>query len=217
MLGQAGRGGVRWRSRALSPASDSEDSFDGLHTQHHQQDVQLFERLVLDSPSRRRRVSRAPPSPAGNGRSVWLNDRNAPILTTMMPVGRPLERVYEFGARRRIQLTLEAIVRSALGAPEMEDTCRESETPESPERGTPAVPRLATLPGRGFNDEDSLAPGDNLADPLLDARVLGVQRNSSGDRHGAFRNAVSELVQSPWVRVACVRPPHFLVVLQMHE
>ena len=46
------------------------------------------------------------------------------------------------------------------------------------------MPLPATPRGRGFNDEDSLALGNNLVDPLLDARVLSVQRNSSGDRHG---------------------------------
>ena len=49
--------------------------------------------------------------------------------------------------------------------------------------------------GRKVDEGDSLNPGDNVANPLLDARVLSVQRNSAGDRHREFRNAVSELVQ----------------------
>ena len=48
--------------------------------------------------------------------------------------------------------------------------------------------------------EDTCREGESpgLPDPLLDARVSSVQRNSAGDRHWEFRNAVSELVQSLW-------------------
>ena len=51
--------------------------------------------------------------------------------------------------------------------------------------------------GRKVDEGDSLDPGDIVADPLVDARVLSVQRNLVGDRRREFRNAVPELVQSP--------------------
>ena len=35
-----------------------------------------------------------------------------------------------------------------------------------------------------------MVPGEGVTDPLLDARVPSVQRNSAGDRHREFR--------SPW-------------------
>ena len=57
---------------------------------------------------------------------VWLNERNAPILTTMMPAGRRLGQVDGFGAHKRIQLSPEVIVRAVLGAQQTEDTCREA-------------------------------------------------------------------------------------------
>ena len=75
--GQTGHGGVRRRSWALSPASDSEDSVDGRHAQYHQQDVRFFERLVLDSHSRRRRVPRAPLSPARNWSVVAQGEKHS--------------------------------------------------------------------------------------------------------------------------------------------
>ena len=56
---------------------------------------------------------------------VWLHERDAPILTTMTPVGCHLEQVYGFGALRRFQLSPEVIVRAVLGAQETEGTCRE--------------------------------------------------------------------------------------------
>ena len=40
---------------------------------------------------------------------VWLNERNEPIPTTMMPAGCHLEQVYEFGAHRRILLSPDVI------------------------------------------------------------------------------------------------------------
>ena len=64
--GQHGSSGVRRRSRILSPTTDSEDSLDSRHAQHHRKDVRFSERPLLDSHSRRRRVSGAPPSPAGD-------------------------------------------------------------------------------------------------------------------------------------------------------
>ena len=70
-----------------------------------------------------------------------------------------------------------------------------------------------TPPGRGAGVKEAVALGDNMAEPLLDARVLSFQRNSAGDRHGELRNAVSELVES----LSGGRPSHFLVVLQVHE
>ena len=77
--------------------------------------------------------------------SVWLNERNVPILTTMTPAGHHLRLVYEFGVQGRITLSLEVIVRSVLGAQEAEDT-------------------------------KNLSPGDDMVQPLLDARVLIIQR-----------------------------------------
>ena len=60
------------------------------------------------------------------------------------------------------------------------------------------------------DEGDSLDPGDTVADPLLDARILSVQRNSAGDRQREFRNAVSELVQSPWAGRPVSGPRTFL-------
>ena len=127
---------------------------------------------------------------------IWLNERNEPVPTTMMPAGRHLEQVYEVGAHRRILLPPEVIVRAVLGAQETEDTCREGESPGLSE-ALPPPATADTLPARKADEGDSLDPGDTAADPLLDARVLSVQRNSAGDRHREFRNAVSQLVQSP--------------------
>ena len=131
---------------------------------------------------------------------IWLNERNERSPTTMMLAGHRLEQVYEFRAHRRILLSPEVVVPAVLGAQETEDTCkdtcREGEGPRLPEAlPPPATPD--TPPGRKVDEGDSLDPGDNFADPLLDARVLSVQRNSAGDRHREFRNAVSELDQSP--------------------
>ena len=42
--GQNGSSGVRRRSRALSPPTDSEDSFDSRHAQHHRKDVRIARR-----------------------------------------------------------------------------------------------------------------------------------------------------------------------------
>ena len=112
-----------------------------------------------------------------------------------MLAGRRLEEVCEFGAHRRILRSPEVIVRAILGAQETEDPCREGEGPGLPEAVPPPV-TPDTPPGRKVDEGDSLDPGDNVADALLDARVLSVQGNSAGDRHREFRNAVSELVQS---------------------
>ena len=136
------------------------------------------------------------PVPLATG-FIWLNERNEPIPTTMMPAGRHWEQVCEFGAHRRILLSPEVNVRAGLGAQETEDTCREGERPGLPEALPPPATPDTPL-GRKVDEGDSLDPGDNVADPLLDARVLSVQRNSAGDRHRELRNAVSELVQSLW-------------------
>ena len=139
----------------------------------------------------------------------WLNERNEPIPTTMMPAGRHLEQVHEFGAHKRMLLSPDVIVRAVLGAQETEDTCREGESPgfaeASPPPATPDTP-----PGRKVDEGDSLDPGDTVADPLLDARVLSVQLKSAGDRHREFRNAVSELVQSLWAGWLVSGPRTFL-------
>ena len=105
-------------------------------------------RKRCDSHSRWRRVSRDPASFA----SEWLNEMNDPILTTMMPAGRRLERVYGFGALRRISLSPEVIVRGFLGAQETEDTCREGETAGMPEASP--LPTPDTSPGRGIDERD---------------------------------------------------------------
>ena len=115
-----------------------------------------------------------------------------------MPAGRHLEQVYEFGAHRRILLSPEVIVR--VGAQETEDTCKEGESPGLAE-ALPPPATVDTAPDRKVDEGDSLDPGDTVADPLLDARVLSVRRNSVGDRHREFRNAASELVQSPWLQI----------------
>ena len=126
-----------------------------------------------------------------------------------MPAGRHLGQVYEFGAHRRILLSPEVIVRAVLGAQETEDTCREGESPGLLEALQPPA-TADTAPDRKVDEGDSLDPGDTVADPLLDARVLSVQRNSAGDRHREFRNAVSELVQSPWAGWPVSGPRTFL-------
>ena len=59
---------------------------------------------------------------------VWLNERDAPIGTTMTPAGRHLEKVYGFGALRRILMSPEVTVRAVLGAQETEDTSRKRDT-----------------------------------------------------------------------------------------
>ena len=82
---------------ALPSPTDSENSFDSRHAQHHGKDVRFSDRPLLDSHSRWRRVPRA-------GR-IWLNE--------MMPAGRHMERAYEFGAHKRILLSPEVIVRAA--------------------------------------------------------------------------------------------------------
>ena len=114
-----------------------------------------------------------------------------------MPAGRHLEKVYEFGAQERISLSPEVIMRAVQGAQETEDTCREGGTPGLPQASAPLL-APDTPPGSGDDRGGYLPPDDNMNDPLLDARVLSVHRNSAGDRQGEFRNAVSELVQSPW-------------------
>ena len=53
-------------------------------------------------------------------------------------------------------------------------------------------------------------PGDNVADPRLDARVLSIHWNSAVDRHGEFRDAVSDLVQSLWAGWLVSGPRIFL-------
>ena len=72
----------------------------------------------------------------------------------------------------------------------------------------PATPD--TPPERKVDEGDSLDPGDKVADPLVDARVLSVQRNSAGDRYREFRSAVSERVQSLWAGWPVSRPRAFL-------
>ena len=42
---------------------------------------------------------------------VWLDERNEPVLTTMMPAGRRLDQVYKIGAHWRVLLSPEVIVR----------------------------------------------------------------------------------------------------------
>ena len=81
----------------------------------------------------------------------------------------------------------------------------------------PSATGLAWLDGKNkpvLDKGDSLDPGDNVADPLPDGRVLSVQRNSAVDRHRKFRNAVSELLQSPLGWMAGIRPAYLPVVLQ---
>ena len=102
------------RKQVLSPAVDSEDSFDSRFVQYHRPDVRFLERPVLDSHPRRRHAPRAPPSPAGDGVSVaqrearfYSDDDDACWL--------PL-----------IQLSPDVIVRAVLGAQETEETYREA-------------------------------------------------------------------------------------------
>ena len=139
---------------------------------------------------------------------IWLNERNEPIPMTMMPAGRHLGQVYEFGALRRILLSPEVNAR-VLGAQETEDTCREGESPGLAE-ALPPPATADTAPDRKVDEGDSLDPGDTVAGNLLDARVLSVQRNSAGDLHAEFRNAVPELVQSPWAGWPVSGPRTFL-------
>ena len=121
----------------------------------------------------------------------------------MTPTGRHWEQVYEFGAHRRI---LPSLKKSSCGR--LSDLKR---------RRTLAwrvrlqgLLRRGTAPDRKVDEGDSLDPGDTVADPLLDARFLSVQRNSAGNLHKEFRNAVSELVQSPWAGWPVSGPRTFL-------
>ena len=84
--------------------------------------------FLLDSYSPQRRVSRGPSEsrPADRAGTAQREER-IPVPMTMMPVGRHLEQVYEFGAQRRIQLSPDVIVRAVLGTQETEDTCKEGE------------------------------------------------------------------------------------------
>ena len=71
----------------------------------------------------------------------------------------------------------------------MEDTCRGDGTPRLPELGHTALLLPAppdTPPGRGVIDLDPVAPGDDVAVPLKDDRVLGAQMKSAGDRYGNY-------------------------------
>ena len=54
-----------------------------------------------------------------------------------------------------------------------------------------------TLPRKGADRGDSPTRGENVADPLLNARVLCVLKSRARDRHWKFRDAVAELVESP--------------------
>ena len=200
--GQNGSGGVRRRNRALSSPTDSEDGFDCRHAQHHRKDVRFSERPLLDSRSDGDvypELLRVPPATG----VIWLNERKRHYPDD---AGRHLEQVYEFGAHRRVFLYPEVIVRAVLGAQETEDTCRECESP-FPAEAVPPPAIADTAPDRKVDEGDSLDPGDTVADPLLEARVLSVQRNSAGDRHREFHNAVSELVQSPWSGWCAIRCP----------
>ena len=171
---------IRRGSRFLSPATDSEDRFGSRRVQYHRPDVRFFERLVLDSHSRRRRVSRAPPSSASDG--VTVAQREARSYSDdddvyWSPLGTGLRiRI----THRRIELSPEVIVRAVLGAQETEDTCREAatatapgETPGLSELGPTTAPLSApsyTLPGQGVSDGDPLALGDSMADPRCEER-----------------------------------------------
>ena len=77
-----------------------------------------------------------------------MAQRNEPIPTTMMPAGRHLQQVYEFGAHRRILLSTEVIVRAVLGAQETEDTCRDGESPGPAEASQPPAAKADTAPDR---------------------------------------------------------------------
>ena len=77
---------------------------------------------------------------------------------------------------------------AVLGGEETEDPSREGESPGLVEALPPPATADAPL-GREVDEGDSLNPGDNVADPLLDERVLRVQRS--------FSQRISELVQSP--------------------
>ena len=66
-------------------------------------------------------------------------------------------------------------MRAVLGARETEDTCREGESPGLAE-ALPPPATADTAPDRKVDEGNSLDPGDTVADPLLDARVLSVQK-----------------------------------------
>ena len=123
----------------------------------------------------------------------WLNERSEPVPTTMMPAGRHLEQVtkseltgaYCFLQKSSCRRFSELRRRRTLaGRVRAQGLLRPYHL-------------LQQLTARKADEGDSLDPGDTAADPLLGARVLSVQRNSASDWHKEFRNAVSELVQSP--------------------
>ena len=206
--GQNGSSGVRRRNRALSSPTDSEDSFDSRHAQHHRKDVRFSDRPLLDSHSRWRRVPRAPPSPASDRHNVaQREERTSPDDDDAC--------WSSLGAGLRIRSSQAHVALSGSHraggsrAQETEDTCREGEGPGLAEALPPPATAGSTPDGK-VDEGDSLDLGDTVADPLLDARVLSVQRNSAGDRHREFRNAVSELVQSPWAAWPASGPRTFL-------
>ena len=109
------------------------------------------------------------PVPPATG-LVWLDGKTKPVLTTMMVAGHRLVRVYGFGVQRRI-FSPKVIVRAVLVALETEDTNEEGETPGLPEGSAPPATPVASL-GCRFDERETLIPCDNVADPLLDARVF---------------------------------------------
>ena len=158
------RGGVRRRSRVLSPTTASEDSFGGSPAQYHHPDIRLYEHslfwILTPDGDVYPELLHVPPATG----LVWLNERDAPLLTTMTPAGRHVEQVYGLGALRRTQLSPEVTVRAVLGAQETENTCREraaaTATPESGIPGLLELDRAAspfrappdTTPRRGVSD-----------------------------------------------------------------
>ena len=138
---------------------------------------------------------------------IWLNETNEPIPTTMMPAGRNLEQVFSELTGAFCSLQKSSCER--FSEPKRRRTLagRVGVQGSAP----PATPD--TPLGQKVDEGDSLDPGDTVADPLLDARVLSVQRNSPGDRHREFRNAVSELVQISLDWMACVRPSYLRTFL----
>ena len=75
--GQNGSSGVRRRSRALSPPTYSEDSFDSQHAQHHQKDVRIASR-------RQEEMTEL----AGSGRASFQQG-NRPVSRELLPPPLP--------------------------------------------------------------------------------------------------------------------------------
>ena len=138
-----------WASQVLPSESDS---FDSRHVLHLRRDGRPTERPLLDTHSRRRRVSRDALRPVSNR----VDGRNKPILTTMMLAGHRLVRVYGFGVQRKV-FSPKVIVWAVFVGLETEDMCVEDKTVVVPE-GSILLATPVSSPDRGFDERETFGP-----------------------------------------------------------